>query len=230
MKTSQGNIPIQYHHIDAPTHINQQLFDETKKRKLLTPSSLNGHEIYRSTALMYLRHSDWCYKRKLDGENQRVWWNGEQVVWNGKSNAYNCKQDWVDYMNNTFQEELFEEIFGRDRDVMLYGERMGQKVQENELGLDHTEFILFDVCVNGQFLGQDAINEIGHRLGINTCFDFMQGADMLYVDTLDNLILACERGDFKDWEGIVAQPMIELRDQKGERIVTKIKTRDYYTQ
>lgn len=35
----------------------------------------------------------------------------------------------------------------------------------------------------------------------------------------------CE--DWEDWEGIVATPLVEMRNQKGERVIVKIKNRDY---
>lgn len=236
MKTVKAPFPGVYHHIDAPTKADEAYFAEHRKRKLLVPTrwnhseNENKYDAYRTLPLKFLSEVDWAYKRKLDGENQRVMWNGEQAVWNGKTDKYQCPEDWEKYMNETFIEEVFEEKFGREVMVYLFGERMGKKVQTNELGLDHTEFVLFDVVVNGIFLGQDAINEIAHAFGINSCFDFMQGSDMLYVDTLEHLIERCADGEFKDWEGIVATPQVELCDQRGSRIVTKIKTCDYYVE
>ena len=31
-----------------------------------------------------------------------------------------------------------------------------------------------------------------------------------------------------EWEGLVATPIVDLYDKRGNRIITKIKTRDYY--
>lgn len=237
MKTVKAPFQGVYHHIDAPTIADEAYFAEHRKRKLIVPTrwdakakDQNKYDAYRTLPLKFLSEVDWTYKRKLDGENQRVMWNGEQAVWNGKSDKYVCPAEWEDYMNETFIEEIFEEKFGRERTVYLFGERMGKKVQTNELNLDHTEFILFDVVVNGIFLGQDAINEIAHAFGIHSCFDFMQGSDMMYADTLERLIERCADGEFKDWEGIVATPQVELCDSRGSRIVTKIKTCDYYVE
>lgn len=237
MKTTKAPFPTTYHHIDAPTISDEDYFAEHRKRKLIvpldwanTPDDGGKYEAYRTLPLKFLSEIDWVYKRKLDGENQRVYWNGEQAVWNGKSDRYVCSAEWEEYMNSTFLEEIFEEKFGRDKEVLLFGERMGKKVQTNELKLDHTEFILFDVAVGNTFLGQDAINEIAHAFGIHSCFDFMQGSDMMYIDTLEKLIERCANGEFKDWEGIVATPMVELRDAHGSRIITKIKTCDYYVE
>ncbi|MCM1323266.1 MAG: RNA ligase family protein [Acetobacter sp.] len=237
MKTTKAPFAGVYHHINAPTISDEDFFAKNRKRKLIVPTRWDNkprdkskYDAYRALPLAYLSNADWAYKRKLDGENQRVFWDGEQARWNGKSDNYTCSTEWEEYMNSTFIEEIFEEKFSREAKVFLFGERMGKKVQTNELGLDHAEFVLFDVVVNGVFLGQDAINEIAHAFGIHSCFDFMQGGDMMYVDTLEKLIERCADGEFKDWEGIVATPQVELFDGYGTRIITKIKTCDYYVE
>ena len=141
-QTKQGAFDMTYHHIDAPTVQDDEYGKQFKKRKLIVPVE-GQDEAYRSPLLAYLAELPWVYSRKVDGENIRIQWDGEQALWNGKSNAFQCGADFTEYMNNTFLEEIFEEKFGRDKVVTLFGEKMGPKTQGNELGLEKDEVVLY---------------------------------------------------------------------------------------
>lgn len=224
-KTKQGAFDEVYHHIDAPTVQDDEYGKQFKKRKLIVPEK-GQSEAYRTPLLAYMAELPWVYTRKVDGENIRVKWDGEQALWNGKSNNFQCSAEFTDYMNNTFLEEIFEEKFGRDKIVTLFGEKMGPKTQGNELGLEKDEVVLYDVNVNGTWLlGVDVI-EIAKYFGLRTVYDFMP--ILLKGGNLRELIEMCVNGEFKDWEGIVAKPRIECKDYKGNRVIVKIKNRDYY--
>ena len=229
-QTKQGPFEMVYCHIDPPTKTDDIWGAEHKSRKLYVPTIGSGDiGMYRDPLLYELSQAGWCFKRKLDGQNMRVRWDGEQALWNGKSDKFSCGSDLSDYMNHTFLEELFEEKFGRDCEVYLFGEHMGPKVQGNELGLQESEFVLFDVRINGYWQSQFSIEDIARFFKIHTCYDFMGDLDEYSTTgTLIELINAVEQGKFKDWEGIVALPQVECRNQRGDRIVCKIKTRDYY--
>lgn len=224
-KTMQGAFEMTYHHIDAPTIQDEEYKKEFKKYKLVIPDDSQGNA-YRSSLLEYLADSPWVYTRKIDGANLRVQWNGEQALWNGKSDKFQCSADLTDYMNRTFLEEIFEEKFGRDKVVTLFGEHMGPKVQGNELGLERDEFVLYDANVNGTWLSGESIVEIAEYFNIRTVYDFMPN-EVKPTRSLRELIIDCAGGAFSEWEGIVATPLIEMRDQAGNRVIVKIKNRDY---
>lgn len=230
-ETKQGAFDMTYHHIDAPTFENELYRGSMHKRKLLVPGK-GMDEAYRSPLLAYLAESPWVYSRKVDGENIRIQWNGEQALWNGKSNNFQCGTEFTDYMNNTFLEEIFEEKFGRDKVVTIFGEKMGPKTQGNELGLEKDELVIFDVNVNGTWLSNVDVVQVAHYFGCRTVFSFMErNVDPcvygMAPENLRNLIAMCANGEFKDWEGIVARPLVELKDQAGHRVIVKIKNRDY---
>ena len=225
-KTKQGPFDETYHHIEAPTVQDEEYGRETKKRKLIIPDRTTGPEAYRDPTYYYLRNAMWNYSRKVDGENIRICWDGEQALWNGKSNAFVCNMDFHEYMDNTFLEEIFEEKFGRDKRVIIFGEKMGKKTQGNELGLDKDEVIVYDVNVNGTWLAPVDVKIVASYFGVRTVYDLME--QQTHEDSLVKLIHDCSVGKFKDWEGIVAHPTVELRTQKGNRIIVKIKNKDYY--
>lgn len=225
-ETKQGTFDMTYHHIDAPTVQDDEYGRKFHKRKLVVPDKTNrSWPFYRSALLAYLSNAAWGYTRKVDGENIRIQWDGEQALWNGKSNAFQCSAEFTDYMNNTFLEEIFEEKFERDKVVTIFGEKMGPKTQGNELGLEKDELVLYDVNINGTWLSKDNVQSVANYFGARTVLDFMP--QVLTGCTLQELIKLCSEGQFKDWEGVVATPLVEMRDQGGHRVIVKIKNRDY---
>ena len=197
MKTQQKAFDIKYGHIDAPTVTDETLTKSIGKRLLVNPKEKPAQKkIYREPELEYLAKNLWAYKRKLNGENMRVLWDGEQAVWNGKTNDFQTDAETTESMNATFQEEIFEEKFGREKQVLLFGERMAPKSQGNELGLEKVEFVLFDVKIGDTWLAPENLRAVA-------------------------------KGEFKDWEGIVASPATGLFNRKGERLICKIKNHEY---
>lgn len=223
-KTAQGAFDMTYHHIDAPTVQDDEWGRVHKQRKLVIPYDHKNttENFYRSDLLQYLSDLPWLWTRKIDGENIRIQWDGEKAVWNGKSNNFQCGADFTKYMNETFLEEIFEEKFGREKTVTLFGEHMGPKVQGNELGLGGDEFILYDVNVNGTWLSTSDVRQVAEYFGLCTVYELGTG-----IDTLSNLIKRVSDGSFRSWEGIVARPLVEMRDQNNHRVIVKIKNKDY---
>ena len=225
-KTEQGSFSVKYHHIDAPTKTDEEWGKAYKQRKLLVPTELGPADrldAYRSPELWHLSEHTWFAWRKLDGENIRVHWDGEQALWNGKTDNFVCDANFKKYMEETFPEELFEEKFGRDKEVTLFGERVGTKVQKNELNLDHNEFVLFDVLIGNIWLDERQIQDVANFFNLHTPISF--GAAMR--GSLDWLIERVANGEVKEWEGIVATPCGGFRDRAGNRIIVKIKNKDY---
>lgn len=230
-QTKQGSFDFTYHHIDAPTVTDEEYGKEHKARKLVVPTQfMSGKKLeaqYREPILAMLADCDWEVRRKLDGENIRIQWNGEQALWNGKSNAFQCSADFTNYMNDTFLEEIFEEKFGREKTVTIFGEKMGPKTQGNELGLDEDQLIIFDVNINGYWLDKWAVKEVADYFKVKTCYDYTDISEQ-YARPLPQIIQAVARGDFQNYEGLVATPKVEVKDQQGHRVIVKIKNKDYY--
>ena len=230
MKTQQLAFDERYHHIDAPTYTDGELTKQLGKRLLANPKEKPTQgKLYREPELTYLARNFWSYKRKLNGENMRVRWDGERAIWSGKTNKFTTDAATTEYMNSTFAEEIFEENFGRDKLILLFGERMAPKTQGNELELEKVEFVLFDAKICGTWLEPSGLVTIAKYFNIHTCYDFMrpQDAERGYAETLENLIDMVTKGEFKDWEGIVAIPQAGILNRKGERIIRKIKNQDY---
>lgn len=229
-KTQQGSFETTYHHIDAPTVQDDDYGREFKKRKLVIPPLFASPETlekeFRNPTVAFLANQHWACRRKLDGENIRIYWDGEQALWNGKTNAFQCSGEFTNYMNNTFIEEIFEEKFGHEKKVVIFGEKMGPKTQGNELGLEKDEVIIYDVCIDGYWLDKWSVKSIAEYFGCRTCYDFMTPLEDNNM-SLIGWIITVAKGQYKDWEGLVLTPAVEIRDQKNHRIIVKVKNKDY---
>lgn len=244
-KTQMGAFDKTYQHIDAPTYQDDEYWEERKRRILLNPRDHRPdsqskvlvdlyNSQYRTKEIAYLWANPWTVKRKLDGENIRIYWNGEQALWNGKTNKFQCSAEFQDYMNSTFLEEIFEDKFGREKEVYIYGEKVGPKTQGNELGLDKDELVIFDVEINGTFLNKDDIMDVASCFGIKSVYDYMDGALASIGEAinpiesnLEYFINEVAEGELSGWEGIVCTPACNIKDHNGKRIIVKIKNKDY---
>jgi hypothetical protein len=129
-------------------------------------------------------------------------------------------------------------------DVILFGEGYGPKIQGGGKYREDTSFILFDVKIGDFWLSRSNVNDIASKLGIEsvpvigrgTLYDAINlvksGKKPLRI-TEDYIVdqdfgppMGSAWGDFEA-EGIVARPVVDLFNRKGERIITKIKAVDF---
>ena len=182
--------------------------------------------------LEYLKDKEWVFTEKVDGTNIRVMWNGKEIVFGGRSDDAQIYTVLLIRLQELFMRmeprKIFAEIFGTEEmDVVLYGEGYGAKIQKgggNYIS-DGTDFILFDVAVNGIYLERENVEDIASKFGIKV-------VPIIGHGTLEEAIEMTKKGFKSQWgnfiaEGIVARPKVELLTRRGERIITKVKYRDF---
>lgn len=159
------------------------------------------------------------------------------------------------HLKSTFGDDNFvgSAIFGgwgRDKlegthsRVTLYGEGYGPKIQNGGNYRSDVSFVLFDVKIDGFWLDRNNVNDIASKLGIDsvpvlgygTIHDAIQmvrygtitrNGKIFNLNRGANFGGLCSQwGDFEA-EGIVARPVVPLFNRKGERIVAKIKAKDF---
>jgi hypothetical protein len=197
--------------------------DEKTKKIILNDFTLPEFEL--------LKDIQWEWTEKVDGTNTRVYWNGESVVFGGKTADAQMPMHLLYVLQEQFEgtknKFLLKEVFGDATDVCLYGEGYGFKIQsygKNYLPDSHS-FALFDVRINGFWLDRKDVEDIATKLDLDLCPVVGHG-------TLVEAIEAVKSGwpsRFGDFlaEGLVLRPTTELLTKKGERIITKIKHRDF---
>lgn len=179
--------------------------------------------------------TDWNFhwSEKIDGVNIRVMWDGHNVRYGGRTNDAQFAATFLNYLQDRFTQELFEEFTGSSK-VMLVGEGVGPGAghKGSTRYSSETEFILFDVYIpdlenrlGGWWLQPYNVSEVATQWGIREA----ETVDLCGLDTMRGAIedgLKSHYGDFTA-EGAVGRPLGGLVRRNGDPIIYKVKTRDF---
>ena len=107
--------------------------------------------------------------------------------------------------------------------MILCGEGYGGGVQGYKA--EPANFILFDVMIDGLWLERHNVHDIAQRLGIKEVPEIMRGtlAEMCEFTRIGFDSQVVDRPA----EGLVIRPVVELSDRRGERLIAKIKQKDF---
>jgi len=126
-----------------------------------------------------------------------------------------------DYIKTTEWQEKTNSI------IILYGEGYGNKIQKvgHLYNPTDNDFALFDVLVGNTWLDTVSDLQIADSLQIRYVPYRGQGT----LDKAVKCVATGIRSVFGNFpaEGLVLRPIVRLLDHKGERIIAKIKTRDF---
>jgi len=177
----------------------------------------------------FLKDATWVCTEKVDGTNIRAIWDGEKITFKGKTDNAQIPPFLLETLQNEvfdlFTVELIRSIFN-DTPVCFYGEGYGAKIQKGGGNYrKDNSFVLFDIKCNNIFFAREKAEDIADSLGI----------EIVPIVEECNLFEAVEiaREGFQSWwgkfdaEGLVMKPKIELCDRNGNRIITKIKHKDF---
>jgi ATP-dependent RNA circularization protein (DNA/RNA ligase family) len=175
----------------------------------------------------YLAHLEWEWSEKVDGTNIRVMRTaGEAVSFGGKTDRASIPAKLVDRLRERFgAPDALLPAFPDTVNVCLYGEGYGAGIQSGGNYRQDQDFVLFDVWVNGWWLRRADVEEIAAKLGLDV-------APIIGRGTLPEMVEVARAGFASQFgtaqsEGIVARPSVDLFTRSGERIITKVKHRDF---
>lgn len=175
-----------------------------------------------------LKDIDWVATEKVDGTNVRIMWDRNKVKFGGKTDNAQMPIYLIDKLNELFSgeanEQLFEQTFDFG-DVCLYGEGYGEKIQKGGGNYGKVNFVLFDVKVGTFWLSRESVEDIAKKLGIKVVPIVARGT-LKFLSDFVSKGFSSEWGNFTS-EGIIARPVIELKDRRGDRIITKLKCKDF---
>lgn len=174
----------------------------------------------------YLVHNYWVGTEKIDGTNIRVYGKSEGGFIAGKTNNAQIHQGLFAHL-----EAVRDRLISLDlpEDIILCGEGYGAKIQKGGQYIpDGQSFALFDVMIAGNWQPRSIVEDIGKKLNIPVC-------PILATLSLAEWIEMIQAGSFIDSilhfgaknEGVVLRPMTELRTSTGDRVITKIKFKDF---
>lgn len=185
---------------------------------------------YTLPVFEYLKDNQWLWTEKVDGTNVRVLWDGKGVLFGGRTNNAQMPVFLMQRLQQLFTVEKMAKCFpdAGATEVMLFGEGYGSKIQKGggKYIPDGVDFMLFDVAVNSLYLERHNVEDIADKLGIRFVPAIAQGTLAQAVDLVrrgfDSAV-----GD-RPAEGLVLRPLVEMQDRLGNRIITKIKHRDFH--
>ncbi len=175
----------------------------------------------------FLKDNTWEWTEKVDGTNIRVIWDGVSFKFRGKTDKAQIPGFLLDALQNIFNQDMasiFQEKFG-ETSVCLYGEGYGPKIQNGGNYRRDNSFVLFDVMINDWFLLPEDVQKYSN-FGIEV-------VPIISYGTLHEAVSYCKNGFLSMWgdfpaEGFVLRPTVPLYTRKGDRIITKIKHKDFW--
>ena len=183
---------------------------------------------YRNETVEYLANNIWQFTEKIDGTNVRIHWDGHNVEVGGRTDRAQIPKHLMDYLSATFLtpevEELFEQTYG-EKDVMLFGEGYGAKIQNGGDYRSDVSFILFDVLIGDNWQSREWVEATAKMFNVDVVPIVLEGTIGDGIDyvmqhnnsTIGNAIM----------EGVVGRPKVEMKDRLGNRIIVKIKWKDF---
>ena len=86
-------------------------------------------------------------------------------------------------------------------------------------------FILFDVLIDNMWLTRESVESIAKTFGIDVVPVVLRGT---IKDAID-FVMTNPKSTIGTamMEGVVGRPVCEMYDRRGERVITKIKVRDF---
>lgn len=186
---------------------------------------------FRNPVVEYLKDNEWIFTEKVDGTNVRVHWDGHNVILGGRTDSAQMPVFLMYALNDKFMgtvnEQIFEQKFGATP-VTFYGEGYGAKIQKGGGNYrDDVGFILFDVKVGDIWLERENVEEIAKSFGIDAVPIVLAGTIQQAVDfvkTKPKSVLAKKE---MEMEGLVGTPKVRIFDHRNERIIVKVKVRDF---
>ena len=196
--------------------------DENGSKKLIEGS-------WRNDTVQFLATNTWQFTEKIDGTNIRVMWDGHKVTFGGRTERASIPAHLMNKLIEMFggdeTEQLFEQVFG-EKEVIFFGEGYGPKIQPvGSLYRDDVSFILFDIMVGDIYLNRSNVEAIAKTFNIDVVPIVFEGTLLEAVDFVKTKPMSFI--GTAPMEGVVARPKVEVRDRAGDRVIVKIKVKDF---
>lgn len=176
----------------------------------------------------YLAHNAWTFTEKVDGTNIRIMFDGERITFGGKTDRAQLPPPLLERLTTYAGPgalKAFVYAFGGES-VCLYGEGYGAKIQKGGGNYSQEQrFVLFDVRVGDWWLQRADVEDVADKLAF-------ESVPVIGEGTLGDLLTLVRTGFDSKWgsflaEGIVARPSTELCTRGGDRVITKLKHKDF---
>lgn len=176
---------------------------------------------------LVLKDCVWRWTEKVDGTNISISLEDGRLKIGGKTDNASIPAFLLDAIYKILSPEKFAAL-ENSATMTLYGEGHGPKIQKggDNYGKEPS-FVLFDVKVGEWWLRRSDVADVGEKLGLTVVPEVGNGSLIAAIDFV--------KAGFKStWgeffaEGIVMRPSVDLFDRMGNRIITKLKHKDFLT-
>jgi len=176
----------------------------------------------------------WLWKEKLDGTNIRIdaYYTGNflvdgvtlNVIIRGRTDKADLHKDLVAWIRDRVTAETLRPIL-KGGSMTIFAEGVGPGIQKGGGNYGAEKHIkLFDIF-DGRWWLQEEIEEVGHALSLDVAPVLWRAMPKEVEEVVAHGITS-KFGDFQA-EGVVGVPEGGLLRFNGDRIITKIKTKDY---
>lgn len=181
--------------------------------------------VYSIPELEFLEDVEWVYTEKMDGMNIRVMSEEKRVTFGGKTDRAQLPAQLVGRLQERFLSNTKMQTMFNETPVCLYGEGYGAGIQTGGKYRSDQDFILFDVLIGHWWLQRKDVENVAKGLGLDV-------VPIIGLGTLSDIVAEVKDGITSVWgqflaEGVVARPRVELKARSGNRIITKIKYKDF---
>lgn len=185
---------------------------------------------YSCEEFAYLENNEWEFTEKVDGTNIRVMIDpviaGGNIRIGGKSDNAQLPAVLLDRLLDQFlpHHTALNNVFPNGG--CLYGEGYGARIQKGGGNYRQDQgFVLFDVMVDGWWLQRSSVEATADTFKLDI-------VPIIGHSSLLDMVRMAKDGFNSTWgpfpaEGIVARPKVELKARNGDRIITKIKHKDF---
>jgi hypothetical protein len=183
---------------------------------------------YTNPEFEYLQNNIWEFSEKVDGTNVRIIITHEgELCYGGKTDNAQTPFDLLKALHDMFDPMKDALVSNFPEGGIIFGEGYGPGIQKvGRLYRKDKSFVMFDVCVGDWWLRRDQVKSIAEQFSIDI-------VPVIGTGTLHDLVRIVSGGSLKSYwgdftaEGIVARPLVELHGRNGERIITKLKVKDF---
>ena len=181
--------------------------------------------------------TSWSISEKIDGTNIRIGLDEQgHLQISGRTDAAQIPTPLLSHLMQTFPEEKLREKFPDGAGaVTLFGEGYGPKIQKGGGNYRATpSFRLFDVLYGRWWLERDGIVDVANAFGVrpvpswlHSRPDFPTSHESLQKIIGQSLVALDDGGPGCQAEGIVARSVPLLLNRAGERVMWKLKFKDF---
>lgn len=209
----------------------QTLFKRDEKHRIIETE-------YTLEEFRYLENNLWECTEKIDGTNIHVDIEADQglksITFHGRTSGADMPKHLEEYLRTTFTDErilqaLPDFAIKSGIECRLFGEGYGVKIQKGGNYLaNRVGFILFDVNINGWWLSRKDCEEIAEKLTVPIVplVGYMTIPDAISFVRTGFPSLIAENKQYMA-EGLVLKTPCGLKARNGERIITKLKQKDF---